>query len=396
MVVLLIGVTWATVVALLIARAVVQFRHYIILEPCSTEPANTPGVTVIVPARDEAQRIGRCLDGLLAQNWPDDRLRLIVVDDRSSDNTAEIVARVAANDDRVTLVSGRPLPPGWTGKAFACWQGAQCAATPWLCYVDADTLAGSRLVATAVGEATRERLDLLSLEPCQDLGSFAERMILPAGFLLCAFFLDLRATHDPSAPSATANGQFMLIRRAAYANVGGHAAVRGEIAEDSRLAEHMKALGYRVAVRGGEKLIRTRMYLSFGALWHGLSRNAIELAGGSARAVGFGFCGLLVGWACWLVPLGLWARGSEAAPALGQGLALAASVAFLGLHAAAHRHLGTPIWYALLIPFAYTATAMVAIKGVHVRCWGTVTWKGRRYRPTHRTDQRYPLGRPRG
>ena len=149
-----------------------------------------------MPARDEADNIERCLNSLLAQDYPARRLNVIVVDDHSADDTAAIVRRIAADHPRLSLVQSPPLPPRWTGKSHACWIGARSAApdTEWLCFIDADVWGESALLSSAVRAAFDRKLDLLSLAPRQQLQSFAERLILPCGLILLSFVQDLGAS----------------------------------------------------------------------------------------------------------------------------------------------------------------------------------------------------------
>ncbi len=230
-----IAFVWAGGVAWLLWRAVRQFGLYQTLRPAPAGQDDLPDLAVIVPARNEAARIGRCLRGLLAQDYPTERLRIIVVDDNSTDGTAALVGRIAAEDARVVLIHGRPPPPGWAGKPHACAQGADAAGAGRLCFLDADTVPRPALMRTAVLAARERGIDLLSLEPFQELGGFAERLIIPSGMFLIAFTQDPSRVNDPTLPDATANGQFLLFRREAYEAVGGFAAVRDEICEDRAL-----------------------------------------------------------------------------------------------------------------------------------------------------------------
>ncbi len=279
----LLAIFWISAVGVLMMRALTQYRHYEMLPAQPWPPGRgAPPVSVIIPARNEAHNIGPCLRSLLAQDYP--CFEAIVVDDNSTDDTAKIV-RSFQSDPRVRLLSSKPLASGWTGKSHACWQGALAASGEWLCFVDADTLACPALLSTAVQAMGSRQLDLLSLEPFQDLGSFWERLIIPAGFFLLAFYHDLRRVNKPTSPEAAANGQFILVRRNAYDAICGHAAVRAEICEDSALARLMKRSGKRIALLGAETLIHTRMYTGLKTLWQGLSKNVVEMVGGCQSTV---------------------------------------------------------------------------------------------------------------
>lgn len=352
--------------------------------------AEAPKVAIIVPARDESLNIGPCLRSLLAQQYPAERLRIIVVNDDSSDDTAQIVAALASGDARLTLLSTPPLPPGWNGKAHACWIGAAAAAAggaDWLCFIDADMRAQGELVASAVEAATAGRIDLLSLAPRHELKSFAERLILPCGLYLLGFAQDLRRIQAPDSGEVVATGQFMLLARDAYEAVGGFAAVRGEICEDVALARLLKRRGYRVLLQDGSEMLATRMYTGWGTLWPGIAKNLIEMLGGPGRTLATALIAVALAWASVLIPaldiLG-WASGASGAGGAREVSAalvpaLAASCAAFGLHLAGAVHFRIPLLYGLLFPVGYTVGAIIALDSVRWRLAGRVHWKGRVY-----------------
>src|SRR5579872_2158102 len=203
-----------------------------------------PALCFLVPARDEEENIERCVRSLLIQDYPRERLSVVVVDDGSRDRTEAIVRAIATKDERLRVVHAPALPPGWKGKVNACCAGvdASPAAVEWLCFIDADVWAKPSLARSAIAFALHSQTDLLSLTPKLELRSVAERLIIPCGFYVLAFTRDLARTHQPDSGEAVATGQFMLIRRSAYEAVGGHAAVRTAICEDVRSEEHTSEL----------------------------------------------------------------------------------------------------------------------------------------------------------
>jgi chlorobactene glucosyltransferase len=226
---LLLSVVWFAVMAWLVARAYRQRQVLPAMEQvAATAIADAPRISIIVPARNEADNIGRCIASLLAQDYPRDRLRVSVVDDESTDGTGEIVGGLAASDRRLCLLRVGCLPAGWKGKPHACAIGAAAAAraSEWLCFVDADVQAHRNLLRNALAAARERELGLLSLAPRHTLLSAAERLMLPCGHYLLAFSQDLARIQSPECPDAVATGHFMLVRREAYEAVGGHGAVR--------------------------------------------------------------------------------------------------------------------------------------------------------------------------
>jgi chlorobactene glucosyltransferase len=240
----------------------------------------TPLISIIIPARDEARNIRRCLAALSSQTYPN--LEIIVVDDRSSDATPQILEEIiAASQDNhlrggsppLTVVHGEDLPAGWAGKPHALAQGYAIAQGDWLCFIDADTFASPDLIASTFRAANSQQADLLTILTYQELISFWEKVILPLVFTALSVGFPVERVNDPNKPDAIANGQFILIRRAVYEAVGGHRAIRGEIAEDKALAALVKGNGYRLVLGDGRDLARTRMYTSLPEIWEGWTKN---------------------------------------------------------------------------------------------------------------------------
>jgi chlorobactene glucosyltransferase len=381
---LFVSFAWLAVVTWLILRAVNQrglLPGVAIAPPLAAEQA--PRIAVVVPARDEAGNICRCLNSLLAQDYPPSRLRVLVVDDHSTDDTAAIVRRMAASHPQLSLLASPPLPPRWTGKSHACWIGARAAApdSDWLCFVDADVWGEPALLSSAMSAALAQRLDLLSLAPRQQLGSFAERLVLPCGLILLSFTQDLRRVQSQSGSGVTATGQFMLIRRDAYDAAGGHAAVLAVICEDLEIARLLKQSGRSVLLMSGEDVVSTRMYTGWRTLWPGLAKNLVDTFGGRRATLLLALAAVILAWAAVLIPLIDAAGFAENAPATWAALiaALLGSAAAFGLHIAAAFHFRIPFWYGLLFPLGYTIGAIMALDSVRRRLRGQVSWKGRIY-----------------
>jgi len=241
-----------------------------------------PSVAVIIPARNEEHNIGECLESLLAQDYARGRdesaLRIIVVDDRSDDRTAEIVETFVRRDPRVQLIRNTECPEGWTGKNYALQLGAQAAGEPdFLLFVDADTRHHLANISQAVTYAVRNNVDMLSLLiPIVNV-SFWEKVVQPmTGSMLCIRY-PLWKVNDPASPIAFGNGQYILIRRQTYQSVDGHHAVREQLLEDIALARRVKHSGGKLCVAYTSDISRIRMYRSLGEICRGWAR--IFLAG---------------------------------------------------------------------------------------------------------------------
>ena len=230
-----------------------------------------PCVSVLVPARNEAAVIGESVQFLSAQEYP--QREIIVLDDNSEDGTGRI-AQQAAGDVRV--LSGSPLPAGWMGKNWACEQLARHAQGDILLFTDADVRWQPGALAAVVEMLERTEADLLTVWPTQITVSWGERLTVPLMAMTVFAYLPVQLAHDFYHPlAAAANGQCMVFRRAAYAAAGGHAAVRGEIVEDVRLAQRIKAAGLKLRMADGAGLVTCRMYGGSKASLDGLAKNML-------------------------------------------------------------------------------------------------------------------------
>jgi chlorobactene glucosyltransferase len=340
-------------------------------------------ISVIVPARNEARNIRRCVLALLAQTYPN--YEIIVVDDRSSDETPGILATLQQEyPDRFQVVEGGDLPSDWAGKPHALHLGVQAAHGDWLCFVDADTFAAPDLLAAALTTAQTYQADLFTLLTNQELGSFWEKAILPLVFTALSFGFPAEQVNDPRRPQAIANGQFILIRRAVYTAVGGYAAIRNQIAEDKALAQQVKQHGYRLIVADGRRVASTRMYTRFAEIWEGWTKNIFL---GMRDRLGLLLFGAFVGLvAALLLPVWLlgglyWFLSTGAA-----GAALVAIQAFalwtylIYWRVRASLAFKISPLYAFTLPLgAFIFTAMMFASAFKVLSGQGVTWKGRTY-----------------
>jgi chlorobactene glucosyltransferase len=241
-------------------------------------PENPPLVSVIVPARNEAHNIARCVTSILSTTYPN--LELIVVDDSSTDGTAQIAREAALRDPRARIVTSPPLPEGWFGKQWACATGAKIARGSVLQFTDADTVHGADLVTRSMNAMRRNRAQLFSVAGRQELGGFWEKVIQPQIFTI----LSMRYGGSESVTRSTrvrdkiANGQCIFVTHDSYNAIGGHASVRTSVAEDMMLAQRFFAARKRVVVVLGLNQLSTRMYASLGEIISGWRKNVF--AGG--------------------------------------------------------------------------------------------------------------------
>ena len=240
-----------------------------------------PGVSAIVPARNEEAVIAACVESLIAQP---EIAEVLVVNDESSDQTAEIVRGLAAHHAKVRLLESQGPPEGWVGKNYAVSLGAREARGEWLLFTDADAehLPGS--TTQAVEKARETGAALISFSPEQITRRWYERALIPFIYCRLAKLYSYEAVNDDTKTAAAANGQYLMIRRDAYDAIGGHASVAGEVLEDVALARLAKRAGFRLWFGSGRGVVRVRMYRSFAAMWEGWKKNLYRLIGGTQRA----------------------------------------------------------------------------------------------------------------
>ncbi len=231
-------------------------------------------VSVIIPARNEEANIARVVRSLAGQAGIRE---MLVVDDQSRDRTAAILEELRATCPKLRVLRIEALPEGWSGKTYALATAAREASGEWLLFTDADTehLPGS--LETLLTRAELERADLLSLSPGQETPTWWEKATIPLVYVQLARLYRFEEVADPRSPAAAANGQYLLVRRAIYERVGGHAAVRSEILEDVELARRIKSAGGRLLFLPGSAWVRTRMYGAFGEMWNGWTKNLFLL-----------------------------------------------------------------------------------------------------------------------
>ena len=337
-----------------------------------------PLVSVIIPARDEAVNIEACVRSAVATDYQ--AVEVIVVDDRSTDGTPEIVERLVAAPEsrgRARLVRGAELPAGWFGKQWALVQGYRAARGALLLFMDADTWQHAELLPRAVRALEVERVDLLSALSRQEMVSFWERLVQPhVFFALAARVGDLRRVNRTRVEwDAVASGQFILTTRAAYETVGTHEAVRNSVVDDMALAQTFTRHHLDIFLTHAEEYMSTRMYRSLAGILEGWTKNL-------ATGVPLAFPPILLlrrlapylMWLpafVWIAPPVLWAL-------FGWTWAALATVISLLIWLLVYRASGAPLRYALLFPLGAATVAYIMIRSA-LRGSRRIEWRGRSY-----------------
>ena len=334
--------------------------------------ADAPMISVLVPARNEEESIGACVGALLRQDYPN--LEIIVLDDESSDGTAATVH--ARHDPHVRLVTGAPLPEGWTGKNWACHQLASRARGDVLCFLDATTILSPDALSRASGELRASDLGLVSVLLRTDTGTASEAVLMPIVNYGLLALLPVALVEKPAfRKEAIALGPFVMVTSAAYVAAGGHAAEPAHIVDDVQLARSVKASGHRIGLRNGTDLVHARWYTGFGEIWNGFSKNVY---GGIGYRPGIGLLTLCVVVPALLVPFlrlgaGLTTGGALAFPAVQVGL-------ILSTRAITSRVGRDPLWSVPLHPVAIAVWAGTFARSMVLAHTGReIEWKGRRY-----------------
>jgi hypothetical protein len=303
-----LGVTSCLGLAVMLVQLHLNFRSAPELKPpppADAELEETLAVSqllVVVPAYNEADNIGECLQALLASEPACASWSVLVVDDDSTDATVALARAAAAEDPHFRLLEAGPRPSGetWVGKNWPCWRGSLATASEgepgpndWLLFLDADVRVTPEALRWALADAIRNGAELLTLAPRLRCGCLAEWLVQPIIVSLLGLSFPIQRANDPSDPLAFASGPFMLFQHSSYRALGGHRAVAAEVVEDLALGRAIKQAGLRLRYLLAIDSLTLRMYRDFAALWEGWTKNwffhravAVAAGGGMAGSAG--------------------------------------------------------------------------------------------------------------
>lgn len=330
--------------------------------------SSLPRLSVVIPARDEADTLGPALTSLLASDYPD--LEILLVNDRSSDATGDLMESIASQDPRVRVLHIRELPEGWLGKNHAMHQGARRATGRWLLFSDADVLFEPDALSRAVSLAEQRGIDHLVLSPRVIAGTFWEKVFL--SYFSTAFCFRFRPDRVSQPGRYFAGiGAFNLVRRQAYEDLGGHSTLALQVLDDMELGRLFKLHGFRQLLLGAGPAVRVRWAVGLRGLVLGLEKNAFA---GVNYSLSLGIFGSLTSLLASLAALAVllptadpWSR-----VACWLGIFLCSSAARPGT--------GTPLWAGCFYPLAGSLFSFIFLRSIALAQYrGGIYWRGHFY-----------------
>lgn len=340
--------------------------------PSVPEPIAWPSIAIIVPARNEAVTIEAGLSSLMRLDYPN--LKIFVVNDRSTDATGEILARMAAQDSRVVPITVHHLPPDWLGKNHAIHLAVSRTDAELVLFTDADVVFAPDFLKRTVSLLQRNRLDHVTALPALVASDPLLLPVLGAFFLSFTLFVQPWKNKDPRSKAALGVGAFNLLRRESYLAIGGHEPIRMRPDDDLALGRRLKQSQMRTDCVDGTDGLRVEWYPSVWELARGLEKNAFS-------AFHYSLLGALVGTLLnpffFLLPFALpfWVTGT-----LAQSLATAALAVFLFHYAYQLRAARLPIWCVPFLPLAGAFMSFVFVRAVALTFWrGGIYWRGTFY-----------------
>jgi chlorobactene glucosyltransferase len=339
-------------------------------------PEPAPLISVMVPARDEEANIETCLKSLQEQDYPN--FEVLVLDDHSSDNTAAIVGRLAAADSRVRLFQSEPLPEGWAGKPFACYQLARKAKGSWFLFVDADTVHAPHMLRGVLPIAIEAKSGMLSGFPRQLANSLPQKIAIPVLYFVIMSWLPIWWLHRSRKPRPSlAIGQFLLFPREDYWKIGGHRAVKSRIIEDVWLGVEINRSGGRHIAIDLSPVVSCNMYRDVGAMWEGFIKWMYSVA--ALSRVGLAML-LIAGYVFYWAPFyWLW-RELFVAPTGWGPIIIFQVVMIFGLRWLVDSRFKEPVVSAFLHPLGFTFLVLTVLYAGSRQVVGAgVRWKNRLY-----------------
>ncbi len=349
-------------------------------------PQSAPLVSILVPTRDEEENIEACLKSLQDQDYPN--FEILVLDDSRSDDTFDIVQRIAAADKRISLFRSEPLPEGWVGKPFGCYQLARKARGSWLLFVDADTVHAPHMLRSVLATAIKLKPGMLSGFPRQLASSWPQKIAIPVIYFVIMSWFPLWWLQRSKKPKPSlAIGQFLLFSKEAYWHVGGHKAVKSRILEDVWLGVEITRHGWRHIALDLSPVVACNMYRNLGAMWEGFIRWLYSVAAVSRLAL---VLMIAAGYLFFLAPFyWLWRElFVVSAPSGWETILIFSQVALIiAMRWLVDGRFRSSLISALLHPIGFSFLVLISLYGLLLRVIGAgVRWKNRLYSEASAAD----------
>ena len=340
----------------------------------------TPKVSIILPARNEEEFIGKCLETLIDQDY--ENYEIVVIDDSSEDSTGKIISQYAEKSSKIIHVSARPKPEGWMGKNWACMEGYKRATGELLLFTDADTKHKKNVITLAVSHLFSFDLDALSVIPKMISLDFWTKVTLP----MISIFLHTRFSainvNNPKKKTGYFFGSFFIIKRKTYQEVGMHEGVKQEIIEDGALGKKVKEQGHKMRLVRGEHLIEAIWARDRSTLWNALKRLMVPLYLQSAKIATGSFFAVLF---LLFFPFPTLAYSTLSNGSFSSVLLLVAStitviLIYVGAIMEVKMALFLKTIYALFAPIGSIVVTLGFLSGlIQAKSSASVSWRGRNY-----------------
>jgi cellulose synthase/poly-beta-1,6-N-acetylglucosamine synthase-like glycosyltransferase len=374
---IVICATWV----FLIKSMMDSFKLTPYLDKFENKSKSTPKVSIILPARNEENFIGNCLDSLIKQDYQN--YEIIVIDDSSDDSTWKIISEYAKMNSNIVPVSAKPKPDGWVGKNWACMEGYHKAAGELLLFTDADTNHSKNVISLAVAHLNSFDLDALSAIPKMLTLDFWTSVTLP----MISTFLHTRFSalnvNNPSKKTGYFFGSFFIMKKETYEKVGMHEGVKNEIIEDGALGKKVKESGYKMKMVRGEHLIEAVWARDKGTLWDALKRLMIPLYLQSGKiAIGIFFAVLFLLFIPFPILLTSVAIPTESISTkiLCITAAIASILIYIGAIIEVKIGIGLKLGYAVFAPLGSIVVVLGFLSGLlQAKRSSSISWRGRKY-----------------
>jgi chlorobactene glucosyltransferase len=365
------------IVIFLTALLLIEISNYIALRRIESfsKPDSGPLVSILIPARNEEFNIRKCLNSVLAQNYAD--FEVIVLDDNSYDSTPQILAEIAGSEERLHLIRGEKLPAGWTGKNWACHQLSKAANGDILLFMDADTYMCPIALNATIGALKDDHTGLLSALPAEETVTWGEKFIVPIIHWAIFCIMPLMLAFKKRIPAiSVSHGQYMCFTKAAYSQIGGHAAVRNRVVEDKEITSLIVKAGIKWRLFDGTNILSCRMYRTSKEASEGLIKNLFPFFGYNIPYFVFVWLWLVIVFWQPVVTLIILAVGTniDSKYIIPSIFNLGLSLIIWGIF---YRRFKFPFYLTFLYPITQIVVSTVAMFSMVRNLKGTAAWKGR-------------------